>query len=212
MKGVHENKRRGVLQERWKISYIATSLFAIGLILLGSNPVAAQINQPQQSGWTYAESSTGQEIYIGANAMNWHFNPKGRSGSQFSDFGWGGTWGIRIAPKLSIENRIFLNGSEKQGDTEAELDGAFSSLLRLTFYRPSRLNIEFFLLGGFTAYNFELSDEDNKALFRPSVGAGGGMLLFPNTWLYGEAIMYSAGGKDDFYGFGTGIQFRFGGN
>ncbi|MBK1727404.1 hypothetical protein CKO13_10335 [Halorhodospira neutriphila] len=176
-------------------------------LLLWSGLAAAQVTQAQRSGWTYAETSTGQELYFGANALLWNFSPQGDGGPEFSDVGWGGLYGIRLGPNLSIENRLFVGGRDQDGGTEAELDGAVSSLFRLTFYQAP---VEAYLLGGFTAYNFELSDQENTTLFRPSVGAGVGTQLFPYTWLYAEVLLYSAGGEDEFAAAGGGIQLRFG--
>ncbi len=183
------------------------ALLATGLLLLWSGLAGAQITQTQQSGWTYAETSTGQELYFGGNASFWNFSPEGDSGPEFSDVGWGGLYGIRLGPNLSIENRIFVGGRDQDAGTEAELDGAVSSFFRLTFYQAP---IEAYLLGGFTAYNFELSDQEDTTLFRPSIGGGLGTQLFPHTWLYGEVLLYSAGGEDEFAAAGGGIQFRFG--
>lgn len=152
------------------------------------------------------------DIYMGTGGGNWTYELTEAGEDEFTGKGGMVFAGIElIEPVLSIEQRFYSGSSEKTGGRKLNLEGAWSTVLRVNIALTQWNQV--YVLGGVSAYHFKLDDNgtqsDKVNISSPSSGFGVTHRVSERGWIFVERFFYDgADGKFNAKVSG-GAVFRF---
>lgn len=195
----------------FKVVHVA--LVAVGLVVTLASSSAAQAQWGKQGKDSPLLEQL--DIYAGASAGQWSFDVD-EDGSLLRSYESQGAMviaGVQLIESfVSIEQRFTSGGSAKVDGYEAELQGVWSTVMRISIDLTQWNQI--YILGGVSGYHFEetapdgeLADMVNMTNF--STGLGLTHRVSENSWLFVERFFYDGANGNFNMEVSGGALYRF---